>query len=250
MSEPGRLDLACPREIRALLGIAVQIYLRHFPAVFAIAVAVVAPVQLIVSGIGMEDLTSGYREDPTTAETVLPSVVSFLVIAPLLAAATIHVLRRLEAGEQPHAGHSIQSALDVFAPVFLAVVLAAAAIAAGLALFVVPGVFLAVRLYLVPQAVVVHGARGLDALRRSWELTRGSWWRTLAVVLLANLAVLLPALLVLTPFQSLAESADRQWIALAGAIAAESLTAPFVALASTLLFFDLSARKAATPAAP
>lgn len=250
MSEPGRLDLASPREIRALLGIAVQIYLRHFPAVFAIAVAVVAPVQLIVSGIGMEDLTSAYRDSPTAAETVLPTVVSFLVVAPLIAAAAIDVLRRLEAGERPHAGHSIQAALDVFAPVFLAVVLAAAAIAAGLAAFVVPGVFLAIRLYLVPQAVVVHGARGLDALRRSWELTRGSWWRTFAVVLLANLAVLLPGLLVLAPIQSLAESADRQWIALAGSIAAESLTAPFIALASTLLFFDLTARKAATPATP
>lgn len=248
MTGPEPLDLARPRGVRELLGIAIRIYFRHLPAVLAIAAAVVVPVQLIVTGIGLEELTSSYRETSTAAETILPTVVSFLIVAPLIAAATIHVLQRLAAGEQPHAGHALQAGLDVFPFVFLAVLLAAAGIAAGLLLFIVPGVFLAVRLYFVPQTVVFDGARGPDALRRSWELTRGFWFRTLGIVLLANLLVLLPGLLVLAPLQSLAESADRQSIALAGMILTETLTAPFVALVSTLLFFDLRARRAAATA--
>jgi hypothetical protein len=66
------------------------------------------------------------------------------------------------------------------------------------------------------------------------------------VVLLANVVAFLPASLVVFPLQALAESADRQAISLAGVILTETLTAPFVALVSTLLFFDLRARRSAS----
>jgi hypothetical protein len=246
VNEPERLDLARSRGIGDLLGDALRIYFRNFPVVFAIAFAVVVPVQLIVSGIGLEGLTSGYRDDATTAETLVPTVVSYLVVAPLIAAATIHLLQRLAAAKPPQAGHAIQSGLDVFAPVFLAVLLAGAGVALGLTLLILPGLFLAVRLYFVPQAVVVDGGRGLEALRGSWRLTGGYWWRTFAVVLLANLIAFIPASLLVLPLQALAESADRQAIALAGMVLTETLTAPFVALVSTLLFFDIRARRSAS----
>ena len=247
MSETERLELARPRELGDLLGDAINIYFRHFPTVFAIAAAIVVPVQLIVAGIGLEELTASYRENDTTAELVLPTVVSFLVVAPLIAAATIHVLQQLAAGERPRAGRAIQAGLDIFTPVFLAVLLAGAGIALGLILLIVPGIYLAVRLLFVPQTVVIEGERGTDALRHSWETSRGFWWRTFLVILLANLIAFLPSLLIVSPLDSLADSADRQAISLAGMILTETLTAPFVALVSTLLFFDLKARRAAAP---
>jgi hypothetical protein len=197
-----------------------------------------------VSGIGLEELTSGYREETTTAELLIPMLVSFLVVAPLIAAAAIRVLQDLSGGERPHPGRALQAGLDVFAPVFAAVLLAGLGIALGLALFILPGLYVAVRWVFVPQAVVLADARGAAALRSSWDLTRGSWWRTLGVILLANLIAFLPGALLATPFQVFAESADRQAIALAGTILVETLSAPFVALVSTLLFFDLRARKA------
>lgn len=243
MTDPERLELARPREIGDLLRDALAVYVRHFPAVFLIAFAIVAPVQLIVSGIGLEELTATYREQDTTAEVLIPTVVSFLVIAPLMAAAMIHVLQRLGAAERPRAGGALQESLDFFTPVFVAVLLTGLAVAAGLLLLVVPGIYLAIRLLFVPQAVVIDGARAGDALRASWELTKGFWWRTFLVIVLANLVAFLPGVLIVTPLQALAESADRQAISLAGMILTETLTAPFVAIVSTLLFFDLRARR-------
>jgi hypothetical protein len=242
---PERLDLARPRGIGDLLGDALGLYFRNFPTVVAIAFAVVLPVQLIVSGIGLEELTSGYRESDDTAELLIPTIVSYLVVAPLIAAATIHLLQRLADGERPHAGRSIQAGLDVFAPVFVAVLLAGVGTALGLVLLILPGLYVAVRWYFVPQVVVIDAARSSDALRASWRLTDGFWLRTFGVVLLANVIAFLPASLIVLPLQSVAESADRQAISLAGMIVTESLTAPFVALVSTLLFFDLSARRTA-----
>jgi hypothetical protein len=67
--------------------------------------------------------------------------------------------------------------------------------------------------------------------------------RTFGVVLLTNVVVFLPASLLVLPLQALAESADRQAVSLIGMILTEALTAPFVALVSTLLFFDIRARR-------
>jgi hypothetical protein len=234
-----RLDLAKQRGIGDLLGDALRIYFRNFPVVFAIGFAVVLPVQLIVSGIGLEELTSGYRETDNTAELLIPTIVSYLVVAPLIAAAAIHLLQRLAEGERPQAG------LDVFAPVFVAVLLAGAGTAIGLVLLIIPGLYVAVRWYFVAQAVVIDNARSAEALRASWRLTQGYWFRTFGIVILANLVAFIPASLIVLPLQSLAESADRQAISLAGMIVTESLTAPFVALVSTLLFFDIRARRTA-----
>jgi hypothetical protein len=246
VSDPERLDLAQPRETGDLLGTAIAVYRRNFPTIFAIAAAIVVPVQLIVSGIGMEELAAPYERSTDTAEMLVTTAVSFLVVAPLIAAATIHVLQELSRGERPHAGRAIQVGLDVFAPVFLAVLLAGLGIAIGLAALILPGIYVAVRWLFVPQAVVVGQARGVDALRQSWALTQGFWWRAFLVILLANLIAFLPGILVVSPFDALAESADRQWISLAGMTLAEVITAPFVALVSTLLFFDLRSRRAAT----
>jgi hypothetical protein len=240
---PERLDLAKSRGIGELLGDAFNLYLRNFLTVFAIGLAVVLPVQLIVSGIGLEELTSGYRESDNEAELLIPLIVSYLVVAPLIAAATIHVLQRLAEGERPHAGRSIQAGLDVFAPVFIAVLLSGAGIALGLVLLIVPGIYVAVRWYFVAQSVVIDGGRSAEALRGSWRLTDGYWFRTLGVIVLANIIAFLPASIIVIPLQTLAESADRQVISLAGMILTEALTAPFIALVSTLLFFDIRARR-------
>jgi hypothetical protein len=48
---------------------------------------------------------------------------------------------------------------------------------------------------------------------------------------------------VASPAALLAEAVDLQAVALLGSILAETLTAPFVALVATLLYFDLKARK-------
>jgi len=248
VNDPERLDLAKQRGIRDLLGDAFNLYFRNFLTVFAIGFAVILPVQAIVSGIGLEELTSGYRDSDDTAELLIPMIVSYLVVAPLIAAATIHMLQRLADGERAHAGPSIQAGLDVFAPVFLAVLLSGVGIALGLALLILPGIYVAVRWYFVAQSVVIDGARSTEALRGSWRLTNGYWFRTLGVIALANIAAFLPASIIILPLQALAESADRQVISLAGMILTEALTAPFVALVSTLLFFDIRARRSATPA--
>ncbi len=99
----------------------------------------------------------------------------------------------------------------------------------------------------MPQAVVIDGARGTRALDRSGELVRGFWWRTFGLLVASNLAAVIPGLVLVTPFEAIASSTDREVWSLVGTVATETITAPFVALFSTLLYYDLRRAAARWP---
>jgi hypothetical protein len=239
----GRLQLNRSREPRELFADSFSVLFRHFGVFLVLATVVVVPVHVIVSGIGLHQLTGHYDKSPPLAESLLPSLVSFLVVSPLLNAICIRVLRQLADAEKPSARVAIVDGFEAFAPIFFAVLLAAVGIGVGLLLFIIPGIYLAVRWFFVPQAVVIEGARGPQALVRSMEVTSGFWWRTFLVVVAANVLAALPGLALSVPLTALAESSNRAVWSLAGTIVTEMLTTPFVALVATFLYFDLRARR-------
>ncbi len=246
MKVPRAPELARPRDLPALFRDSLTVYARHAGTFLLLAASIVVPVHLIVQGVGLEKLSAPYEPSPSVAEALLPAAVSYLVTAPLITATCIYALASVAGGERPSAWAAIAEGVDAFAPIFLAIVMAAVGIALGLIALIVPGVYLAVRWFFIPQAVVLDGRRGREALRRSAQAVDGSWWRTLGVLLLANLAAAVPGVLLAGPFTALAREADRELWALVGTMATDTVTTPFVALLSTLLWFDLLARKAAT----
>jgi hypothetical protein len=236
------LELRRPREVGDLFRDAWAVVWSQASLFIVVSAAVAIPAGVIVEGIGQGMLTSSYDSSPSPLDQVIPVFVGLLVVGPIITAICIYALREVAAGARPAAGQVLVAGFEAFTPLFAAVVLAAAGVLLGLILFIVPGVFLAVRWYFVPQAVVIEGARGAGALSRSGQLVQGRWWRTLGLVALANLAVAIPGLLVLAPFTALADSTDRAVWELVGSIVATSITTPFLALYSTLLYYDLVAR--------
>jgi uncharacterized membrane protein len=237
------------RDVGRLFSDALKVFGRHLWLFILLSAAVVVPADLIVEGVGLEMLTSSYDESPGIAEALVPTIVEFLVVTPIIAAICIYALHQIAAGERPSAGEVFVAGFEAFTPLFAAVLLAAVGIALGLILLIVPGVYLAIRWYFVPQAVVVEGARGAGALSRSGEIVQGFWWRTFGLVLLANVAVAIPGLLLLTPFTAIADSTDRAVWAMVGSAVTTSIVTPFVALFSTFLYYDLRARAEAPSAA-
>jgi hypothetical protein len=241
------IELDRPRDISALFGDSLGVFFRHAPVFLLLSAAVVVPALLVVQGIGMEQLSASYDESPKLTEQAIPTAVSFLVVSPLITAICIHALRAVAAGGRPGAGQAFVSGFEAFTPIFFAVLLAALGIVLGL-LLVIPGIYLFVRWFFVPQAVVIEGARGREALTHSSAVVQGFWWRTLGLVVVVQLAAVLPALVFTAPFTAIANSTDKEVWALVGTICAETITAPFVALFSTLLYYDLRARRAGAAA--
>lgn len=238
-----RLQLRQVRDVGALFRDALAVFGRHAWLFIALSAAVVVPAELIVEGVGLEMFTSGYDNSPTLAEAAVPTIVEFLVVTPIIAAICIYALHTIAEGQRPRAGGVFVAGFEAFTPLFAAVLLAALGIALGLLLLILPGVYLAVRWYFVPQAVVVEGARGPGALARSSSLVDGFWWRTFGLIVLANVAIAIPGFLLLTPFTAIAESTDRAVWSMVGSAVTTSITTPFVALYSTLLYYDLLARR-------
>jgi hypothetical protein len=238
-----QLQLRQPRDLGALFRDSMGVFVPHAWLFILLSAAVVVPVEIIVEGIGLEMLTSPYDESPPLVESIAPTVVGFLVVTPIITAISIYALHSIAEGKRPSAGQVFVAGFEAFTPLFGAVLLAAIGIAAGFVALFVPGIYLLIRWYFVPQAVVIEDARGPAALTRSSEIVQGSWWRTFGLVVLANVAVALPALLLLAPFNAIASSSDQAVWALVGTIIASSVTTPFVALYSTLLYYDLLARR-------
>jgi hypothetical protein len=242
------IQLEQSRDVGALLRDSFAVYRRHFGTFVALGALVVVPAELIVSGVGLEQLSSGYDGTPSLAEAAIPAAVSYLVVAPLITAICVHALRSVAGGGSPGAREAIVRGFESFTPIFFAVLLAALGIALGLILLVAPGIYLFVRWYFVPQAVVLERARDVGALRASGRLVAGEWWRTFGMVVLVNVLAILAAVVLGAPFTAAADAADRAVWSLAGQIVAAAVTQPFAALFATLLYFDLRERKRAAHA--
>ena len=233
-----------PRDVGELLRDALTVYLRHFWTFLALAAVVVVPAELIVSGVGLEMLTSDFDSTTSLAEEAAPGAVSYLVVAPLITAFCVFALTSIAGGGSPGAREAIVKGFESFTPIFFAVLLAALGIVLGLIL-IVPGIYLFVRWFFVPQVVVLEQTHQADALRSSSRLVQGAWWRTAGVVLLVTALTFLVSVVVASPFAAAARSTDHAVWALAGQTLAAVVAQPFASLCWTLLYFDLRARKRA-----
>jgi hypothetical protein len=122
--------------------------------------------------------------------------------------------------------------------VLLVSVLVGLATVGGLILFVIPGIYIGVRLCVSIEALVVEGRRGTKAMGRSWELVSGHWWHAFGTLLVAWLVIGVINSLITLPFS------DTSWF-VQGVVAAVAtvVTLPYGVLVGVLLYLDLRARK-------
>ena len=135
-----QLQLRQPRDVAALFGDSMRVFIPHARLFILLSAAVVIPVEIIVEGIGLEMITSSYDESPPLVESVAPTVVGFLVVTPIITAICIYALHTIAEGRRPSAGQVLVAGFEAFTPLFGAVLLAAIGIAAGFVALFLPGV--------------------------------------------------------------------------------------------------------------
>jgi hypothetical protein len=143
---------------------------------------------------------------------------------------------------------SIRETLDRVRPklntLTLAGLLAALGITVGFLLLIVPGLVLLTIWLLIVPAIMLEGCGVLSSFGRSRELVRAHGWNVFGVIVL-TIAILIAVNIGI----SIVEGAlDSRWISLLLDIASQTATAPFVALAWTITYYELRGLKEATPA--
>jgi hypothetical protein len=117
----------------------------------------------------------------------------------------------------------------------------------------VAAVWLGVSWSLAAPAYVLESLGVVDALRRSWRLVRGQWWRVFGVILLGGLIAGIVSAILAVPFSAGASllSPDDPLSPLPlvltgiGGVLAATLTTPFSAGISGLLYVDQRIRREA-----
>ncbi len=244
------LDLQARRDIARILDDAFALYRAHWRTLLAVSAAIVIPVQVGVLGLGLGWLFSDYDSTRPQGEVIAGVASQLFVVTPLVTAMVIRVVVEAAAGQRTSTSEVITSGLELFPKLFWAIVLVALGVFGGFLAFVVPAVFLAVRWCVVPQAVVIDGARGTEALRRSWSLVQGRGWWTLAALVVANLLTTVLSVVFTVPGRLLARAVDAEAVNLAGGVLGQIATLPLLGIATTLLYFTLRAGDEAESVGP
>jgi hypothetical protein len=130
--------------------------------------------------------------------------------------------------------------------IIIAGLLAGLGIAAGLILFIVPGLVLLTWWAVIIPVVVLEQRSAGESFGRSRELVRGYGWNVFGVIVLTFL-ILIGLSIVL----SIVLSPVADWLqGFLSNVISGTLTTPFTALVWTLLYFRLRQAKEAAPAAP
>ncbi|EIE97705.1 YciC family protein [Saccharomonospora glauca] len=126
-----------------------------------------------------------------------------------------------------------------------------AAVMVGTALFIVPGVWLYALLSLATPALVLERGRLGAALRRSVLLVQGAWWRVFGVLVVAVLITWALSYLIQWPFtlaidpQAFERGYTPQELVIRelGGAVARTVTVPFSAAVTALLYIDQRIRR-------
>ncbi|MFL5930902.1 MAG: glycerophosphoryl diester phosphodiesterase membrane domain-containing protein [Gaiellaceae bacterium] len=210
-----------------------DLYKRFFVQLVMTAVPV-----FVVLGL-LDAILSSFGDDDSAFALVLWSLVALVVSIVgyfWLQGALVEAIADIRDGRADLSVGDVYARVRPRLPALIAAgIVAGIGIAIGLVLLIIPGLFLLTRWSLVSPAVVVEKRSAGEALSRSWELVKGNSWTMFGIiivtVILAGIASgIISALFVFLP------DFIGTWL---GSIVANSITAPFVALAWTTAYFSL-----------
>ena len=247
VGQGGGMAALPPRRIGEILATAFQLYRRHWRTLMAIAAVVVVPLTLLQYGVGHWFRTNGQQlQDPAEVSTSFWAVASASLLAALVALVLYQVLtgaitRNIAtdvAGQDLGLEQSYRFGFARLGPILVISILVGLATLVGLIVFILPGIYIGVRLCVSIEALVVEGRRGTEAMGRSWGLVGGHWWHAFGTLVVAGLLTGIVNAVITAPF------GGTGWF-VQGLVAAVAtvVTMPYGVLVGVLLYLDLRARK-------
>jgi hypothetical protein len=230
------VNLATPRSVGEIIDLAVIAH-RRAPLLFlTLALSVVAPYVLIVVAVtGATPL----GQSSVSAETeLILELVSLALVGPLVSVLHIHALKLLGEGVEPTFGAVYRPALRVLPVAVAAQIVTGIGVFAGLSLFVVPGIFVLVRLAVVAQVAAMEATDWIGALRGSVRLSYGNGWHTLGTLIVPGV---FGVALVLGGGAIAGKHTDVPQVILAIVVA--TIAQSFSAIVGAILYYDLRARR-------
>jgi hypothetical protein len=232
------VDLQRPRGVSDLFGTTFSLFIRHAGLFLSVTLVVVAPVVIVVDGVWGRGLQDGADATVPVGAAIASGLLNALIVPSMVTALHVVIVQRIGSGSVPTIPEAFEAAADRLGAVIATVVLYFIVVAFGFLLLIVPGIWLGTRLYFGAQAAVVDGASPVEALRISYRLVGGRWWRTFGCILLAGLVFFT----ITSPLTAAVSFVTNGPIFVLATVALNTVSLSLAALFGTLLFFDLRSR--------
>jgi hypothetical protein len=266
-----------PLRVGEILDVALKIYRERFGTLVRAVAVVVVPVAVL---IGLVQLSApdpfaatgppGGPFDPGAdpfapgadpfaqidggevatgaAALLLTALLSWLATA-LATAACFAIVSAAYLGRETTWRDSLGFAASRFRPLLWLYTVYGVLLVLAFFALIVPGVYLFVAWAVAVPVLLFEDVRGRKALRRSRELLKGRWWPTAAVLLLATILAVIVQFAISGALGGVFTVGGGEVVnVVAGGVAdavSSILTTPFVAAATTVLYFDALVRKEA-----
>jgi hypothetical protein len=246
-----------PLAIGEVLDVAIKITFRHVRTLALVVLVVVAPAQILSAAVtvsqpdvflDVEGSTVPSDQDVATTIGAFAAIIVLSLLSSTLATgACFKAIVDAYLGSTPSwrssLGFAARRLHSLLWLSFLTYVLGAFALL-GL---IVLGVWLFVSWTVAVPAMLTEDVRGLKAMRRSFRLVRGMWWRTLGIFLLGFiLAGVLSSIIqgIVAGLSFAADSTAAEFVLTSiGGILGALISTPFSAAFITVLYVDLRVRK-------
>jgi hypothetical protein len=251
-----------PLALGEILDVSIKISLRHAKTLALIVLALILPVQIVIGLIDMSLTEGAYTtggetialedEDIDWAAFVAGYAIILVlgILGPMIGVgAAFKAVIDAYLGHRPTWRDSVSYAVKRL-PSLLWLTVLVLVFGFFLALpCLIPLIWLGVAWAVALPALLTEDVRGVEALRRSFRLVRGFWWRTFGLLLLAMILISVVDFAITTLFTSLVLAADTDATILVaqaiGGTLSSLLTWPFVAALVTVIYVDLRVRKEA-----
>jgi hypothetical protein len=236
--------MTAPRSARQLVQAALELY-RKYPLLFLVlAAGVIVPYEVIVlAATGAGPFAHGSLG---FAVSSLLTLIGLALIGPLVSALHVHAVSEVLEGGKPRLPSVARRGLQVLPVVAAAEIIAWLGISLGFLAFLVPGIILWLRWYVVAQVAAIEHEGCLPALRRSRQLTASHYRHLIVFGIYLTLITSVPTLLVGFAFGHKTTTVASFLVG----VALEVVTWSLSALAAALMYFDLCARWASSAAQP
>lgn len=249
--KPGVIPLG-PLQMSGVFAGALATLRTHAGVLFGAAFPVMALAQLATVAVTPDPASFPViRQDATPAEafaalsegmsTTLRAL-PFALLAQLLVAgiATV-VVGKAVIGKPVNLAQAWAELRPRLLPLLGLTLVVGLAVAVGIALCVLPGIWLMVLLSLATPALVLEHSGVAQSLTRSRDLVRTAWWSIFVILLVTMLFTLGLGQLVSLPVELLAGApGDSDYLVLStiGAVVAGTVTAPITAVVMALVYID------------
>ncbi|MDP2924228.1 MAG: hypothetical protein Q8O30_11010 [Candidatus Omnitrophota bacterium] len=82
-------------------------------------------------------------------------------------------------------------ALRKYTPLLIIYIICYIVTFVGVVLFIIPGIFLSIKLIMCDYGIILENEGVIASLKRSWTITKGNWWRLLALSLVLYLPIII-----------------------------------------------------------